>query len=34
MSGKLHAWIASCGAVVPGKNARFDAKRALERDAR
>ena len=27
---KLHAWIRSCGAEIPGPNPRFDPERCLE----
>jgi len=29
MQAKLRQWIAACGATIPGRNARFDAARAL-----
>lgn len=29
MQRRLRAWIASCGAVAPGQNAQYDARRAL-----
>ena len=31
MRTQLHAWIKSCGAVIPGANPNFDPQRAFEK---